>query len=83
MVHVIKPVLEQGSFLRISQGFHHLLSVSINAPKDVIVGIDLGLDVLKYQQEKSKHLSSLNKGRESLFSLVLLSTRTEHIVQLS
>lgn len=83
LVHVIKPVLEQGSFLRVSQGFHHLLSVSINAFEDVIVGINLSLDVLKYQQQKSKHLSSLNKGRESLFSLVLLSTRTEHIVWLS
>lgn len=83
LVHVIKPVLEQSSFLRVSQGFHHLLPVSINAFKDVIVGINLSLDVLKYQQEKSKYLRFLNKGRESLFSLVLLSTRTENIVWLS
>lgn len=76
MVHVIKSVLEQGSFLRVSQGFHHLLSVSINAFKDVIMGINFSLDVLKYRQVQTSYFSKLKK---SLFLLVFLSSWTEHI----
>lgn len=66
LVHVIKSVLKQSSFLRVSQGFHHFLSVSINTFKDVIVGINFSLNVLKHQQEKFKHSSVSRQGESWL-----------------
>lgn len=47
LVHVIQPVLQKRSLFWAAQSFDHLRLVPLHAFIDVIVGIDLGLDVLK------------------------------------